>query len=82
MGAPEMKKLLMAIAMTSLSFNAFAGEMEGTVKSVDMEKKTIVLEDGMSVMANDGVKLDGMMAGDKVKIMTDDNKMATSVEKM
>lgn len=51
--------------------------MEGTIKSVDMEKKTAVLEDGMSVMANDGVMLDGVMAGDKVQIMTDDNKMAT-----
>ena len=61
---------------------AYAGEMTGTVKEVDAMKHMIVLEDGMSVMTNDNVKLEGVMAGDKVKIMVDDNKMGTMVEKM
>ncbi|MBA3447779.1 MAG: hypothetical protein H0T56_09255 [Pseudaminobacter sp.] len=47
-----------------------------------MEKHMIMLEDGMSVTTNMDVKLDGVMAGDKVKIVTDDNKMGTMVEKM
>lgn len=71
-----------AIASFTLISAAFAGEMEGTIKEVDMEKKMITLEDGTSVMTGDTVKLDGMMAGDKVKIMTGDDKMATSIEKM
>ena len=77
-------KTLLAAAIVSLALApvALAGEMTGTVKEVDMEKHMIVLEDGMSVTTNMDVKLDGVMAGDKVKIMTDDNKMGTSVEKM
>ena len=61
---------------------AMAAEMEGTVKEVDAMKHMITLEDGMSVMTNPDVKLEGVMAGDMVKIMTDENKMGTMVEKM
>ena len=77
-------KTILAAALAScvLLSAAFAGEMTGTVKEVDMEKHMIVLEDGMSVTTNMDVKLDGVMAGDKVKITTDDNKMGTMVEKM
>jgi hypothetical protein len=74
--------LAAALASCALLSAAFAGEMTGTVKEVDMEKHMIVLEDGMSVTTNMDVKLDGVMAGDKVKITTDDNKMGTMVEKM
>jgi Protein of unknown function (DUF1344) len=78
-----MKKTPMAFAVL-LAGTAFAqaGEMEGTVKSVDMEKHTITLEDGMSVTTNMDVKLNGVMAGDKVKITTDDKNMGTMVDKM
>ena len=77
-------KLVSTLALASLALmsSAFAGEMTGTVKEVDAMKHMIVLEDGMSVMTNDDVKLEGVMAGDKVKIMTDHNKMGTMVEKM
>ncbi len=73
---------LAAAALFALAGAAHAGEMEGTVKSVDMDKHMITLDDGMSVTTNMDVKLDGVMAGDKVKITTDDNKMGTMVEKM
>jgi hypothetical protein len=66
----------------ALVSGAHAAEMTGTIKEVDAMKHMIVLEDGMSVMTNDDVKLEGVMAGDKVKIMVDDNKMGTMVEKM
>ena len=77
-------KTILAAALVSCAIMsaAVAGEMTGTVKEVDMEKHMIVLEDGMSVTTNMDVKLDGVMAGDKVKITTDDNKMGTMVEKM
>lgn len=77
-------KLISIVLATLLAgtAGALAGEMEGTVKSVDMEKHMITLEDGMSVTTNMDVKLDGVMAGDKVKITTDDNKMGTMVDKM
>ncbi len=78
-----MRKLILgAAAALTLTASAFAGEMEGTVKEVNKETKSITLEDGMSAMATDAMVLDGVMAGDKVKIMTDGNNMVTAVEKM
>lgn len=76
-------KLISALAIASFALmsSALAEEMQGKVKEVDAMKHMIVLEDGMTVMTNDDVKLDGVMAGDTVKIMLDDNKMGTMVEK-
>jgi hypothetical protein len=77
-------KIAIIAALASLAFvaAAAAGEMQGTVKSVDMGKHMITLDDGMSVMTNKDVKLDHVMKGDHVKIMTDAKKMGTMVEKM
>ncbi|MET0576633.1 MAG: DUF1344 domain-containing protein [Mesorhizobium sp.] len=78
-----MRKIITAaFAVIALGGIAYAGQMEGTVKEVDKAKHMIMLEDGMSVTTNMDVKLDGLMAGDKVKITTDDNKMGAKVEKM
>jgi hypothetical protein len=73
--------ILTALASFVLIGIAAAGEMQGTVKSVDMDKHMITLNDGMSVMTNKDVKLDHVMKGDHVKIMTDAKKMGTMVEK-
>lgn len=73
--------ILTALASLVLIGIAAAGEMQGTVKSVDMDKHMITLDDGMSVMTNKDVKLDSVMKGDHVKIMTDAKKMGTMVEK-
>jgi ribosomal protein L24 len=83
MGEDHMKTILGATFVSMLMLApALAGEMQGKVKEVDAKKHMITLEDGMSVMTTDKVKLDNVMAGDTVKIMTGDDKMATSVEKM
>jgi hypothetical protein len=74
--------ILTALASFAFIGAAAAGEMQGTVKSVDMGKHMITLDDGMSVMTNKDVKLDNFMKGDHVKIMTDAKKMGTMVEKM
>lgn len=77
-----MKTLISAaIATMALAGFAHAGEMEGTVKDVDMEKHMITMEDGTSLMTTEDVKLDGIMSGDTVKVMTDKDNMATMVEK-
>lgn len=60
---------------------AYAGEMQGTVKSVDKDKHMITMDDGMSVMTTKDVMLDNVMKGDKVMITTDKDNMATKVEK-
>jgi hypothetical protein len=77
-------KTVIFTALATLAFAgaAAAGEMQGTVKKVDVDKHMIVLEDGMSAMTNKDVKLDSIMKGDHVKITTDANKMGTMVEKM
>lgn len=77
-------KITILTALASLAFVglAAAGTMEGTVKTVDMGKHMITLDDGMSVMTNKDVKLGNVMKGDHVKITTDDSKMGTMVEKM
>ena len=79
-----MHKLILgaAAAAFAMSATAFAGEMEGTVKEVSKDKMSVTLEGGMSAMAPDAMKLDGVMAGDKVKIMTDDKNMIMDIEKM
>jgi polygalacturonase len=78
-----MKSIIVsAFALMTMAGVVYAGEMEGTVKKVDMENHMIMLDDGMSVTTNMDVKLDDLKAGDKVKITTDDNKMGTMVEKM
>ena len=66
----------------ALSGLACAGEMQGTVKKVDMENHRITLRDGMSVTTNGNVKRDGVMAGDHVRVTTDGDHMGTMVEKM
>lgn len=79
-----MKTVICTALITAFlaSGSVFAGEMKGTtIKAVDKMKHTITMDDGMSVMANENVKLDNLMKGDNVTVMTDDKNMATSVEK-
>ncbi len=69
------------LAATFFASLAYAGEMQGTVKSVDQDKHMITMDDGMSVMTTKDVMLDNVMKGDKVMITTDKDNMATKVEK-
>ena len=68
-------KIAILAALTTVAFigEAAAGEMKGTVKSVDMDKHMITLTDGMSVKTNKDVKLDHVMKGDHVKITITSN---------
>ncbi|MEP9374024.1 DUF1344 domain-containing protein [Mesorhizobium sp. KR1-2] len=78
-----MKTILGTMLMSMLIVApAFAGEMEGTIKSIDMKKHMLMMDDGMSIQAKPEVKLNNLKAGEHVKIMTDSDQMATSVEKM
>lgn len=80
-----MKKILVA-AVASLAFMgaAYAGTVEGVVKSVDTTTKTIMLEDGNQVTAGADVTadtLDALKAGTKVKVTLDEGSTnATAVE--
>lgn len=79
-----MRKLIVtAAAIAAFTTGAFAGVMEGKVQSVDPATRTIVLEDGSSYVAGDGVAIEELAAGDAVMVTYDDGtNNATAVEKM
>lgn len=76
-----MKKFLaVAAASAALLVSAIAAEMEAMVKDVDTAGMMLVLEDGTELKVADGVSLEGVEAGKKVKVTTDDAGTATAVE--
>jgi hypothetical protein len=77
-----MNKILAAlVASAAFVSMAFAGEVEGVVKSFDAATKTITLEDGSAYVLAEGVAVDGLAAGAKIKVTFDDaTKAATAVE--
>lgn len=79
-----MKKILATvIASAAMLAAAVAAEMEGVVKAVDAAAKKVVLEDGSELAVADGVVLDGIEAGAKVKITVDDaSKAITAIAKL
>lgn len=78
-----MKTILATALLTMMAIApTMAGEMQGKIKSVDMKKHEITMQDGMSVMVKPTVKLDGLKAGEQVKITTGNDKMATAVERV
>lgn len=77
-----MKKILatLAASVAMIGF-AYAGEVEGTVASVDLETSIIMLESGETFVAQEGVDVDGLMPGSQVRIVYDDTTMeATDVQ--
>lgn len=79
-----MKKILATvIASAAMLAAAVAAEMEGVVKAVDAAAMKVVLEDGAELAVADGVSLDGIEAGAKVKITVDDaTKAITAIAKL
>ena len=77
-----MNKILASLVASAAFISvAFAGEIEGVVKSFDAATKTITLEDGSAYVLAEGVVVDGLAAGAKVKVTFDDaTKAATAVE--
>ena len=77
-----MKKILVTLAASAAFISmAFAGEIEGVVKTFDEATKTVTLEDGSAYVLAEGVAVEGLAAGAKVKVTFDDaTKAATAVE--
>ena len=58
-------------------------EVQGAVKSVDVAKKTVTLQDGTTLMVADEAKLKDLKPGSMIKASYEDKagqKMATSIE--
>jgi Cu/Ag efflux protein CusF len=77
-----MKKILATlVASVAFAAAAFAGEAEGVVKAFDEATKTVTLEDGQAFTVAEGVVLEGVVAGAKVKVTFDDaTKAASAIE--
>lgn len=74
-----MKKILATlVASAAFVASAYAGEVEGVVKAYDEATKTITLEDAQAFVLADGVVVEGVVAGAKVKITFDDATKAAS----
>lgn len=76
-----MKKLVaMLLASAAMVATAYAGQIQGTVKSFDEATKTVTLEDGSAYTLAAGVMPTGITAGTKVQVTFDDtSKAATAV---
>ena len=77
-----MKKILATlVASVAFAAAAYAGEAEGVVKAYDEATKTVTLEDGQAFTVAEGVALEGVVAGAKVKVTFDDaTKAASAIE--
>lgn len=72
-----MKKIIATlVASAAMLATAFAAEVEGVVKAIDVAAKKVVLEDGTEYAVAEGVALEGIAAGAKVKITIDDASKA------
>lgn len=82
-----MKKYLTAALVSATliggAFPVFAGEGEGVVATIDSETRTVVLEDGSTWTAAEDVDIEGLAAGDMIKVVYEDGTTTlTSVEKV
>ena len=74
---------VMIVAFMAASLFAFASEhVLGTVKSVDVFARMVVLEDGASYPVRAGIDLAKFKAGDKVVLETADRKGTTTIIKL
>ncbi|MBA3447780.1 MAG: DUF1344 domain-containing protein [Pseudaminobacter sp.] len=77
-----MKKIL-ATTIASLAFigAAYAATVEGVVQTVDPITRTITMEDGTAVVAAEGVAIEAIVPGAKVKVTLEDGTSnATAIE--
>jgi hypothetical protein len=77
-----MRKILSAVTVLGFfAMAAYAAEVEGSVGDLDLETRTILLDDGTSYIAAESIDLSAIEAGAKVRITYDDaTKQATMIE--
>lgn len=78
------KVLSLALALVlALSMAAWAGEVSGKIQSVDAADRSITLEDGTKLWVAEGLAIDSLKEGAKVKASfeeRDGKSVATSIE--
>ena len=77
-----MKKFVaIALASAAMISSAFAGEIEGVVKTIDPAAATVELESGEVFTIAEGLEVEGVEAGKTVMIMFDDGSTeATDIQ--
>ncbi|MEP3439673.1 MAG: DUF1344 domain-containing protein [Hoeflea sp.] len=77
-----MKKFVaIALASAAMISSAFAGEIEGVVKTIDQAAATVELESGEVFTIAEGLEVEGVEAGKTVMIMFDDGSTeATDIQ--
>ncbi|HEU4371052.1 MAG TPA: DUF1344 domain-containing protein [Methylomirabilota bacterium] len=74
--------ITMALAL-GLSMAAWAGDVAGKIQSVDPAERVITLEDGTKLWVAEGLSIDSLKEGAKVKASfeeRDGKKVVTSIE--
>ncbi|MGB7433375.1 MAG: DUF1344 domain-containing protein [Ahrensia sp.] len=51
---------------------AFAGEGTGVIASVDLASRTVIMDDGTTWFASDGLDIEALMPGDAVNVVYED----------
>lgn len=59
--------IVLAFLLVVSAGAAWAGDVEGKVKSMDTNDRMVVLEDGTKLWIAEGVSIDGLKEGSKVK---------------
>ena len=81
-----MKKLVLGIAalsMLGLIGAASAEEAKGRVEAMDVQSRTIILDDGSAFTVSEGVAIETLQPGDEVTVSYEEQggqKMATDVQ--
>jgi hypothetical protein len=71
------------VSLLAVSSLAWAGQIEGKVKSVDQSDRTVTLEDGTRIVLPDGMDLDQLREGAEVTVSyeeKDGKNEATNVQ--
>jgi hypothetical protein len=78
------RMVAVAVALVlALSLTAWAGETAGTIQTVDNSERTIVLEDGTKLWVAEGLPMENLKEGVKVKVAyeeRDGKKVVSSIE--
>lgn len=75
--------IVLALLLVVSAGAAWGGEVEGKVQSMDTNDRMLVLEDGTKLWIAEGVSIDGLKEGAKVKASfeeRDGKNVATSVQ--
>ena len=81
-----MRKLLgamTAIAMLTLAHGASAEEVSGKVQAMDVQSRTILLDDGNAYTLGQGIAIEALQPGTEVKVSYEKKngqRMATEVK--